>query len=555
MADDPLRNARRQRIIRTIVVLCAFGALFYLARMGLHAARARQERIARASVHKCLFGRPFDPGERPAGRLHRIALFNPPKDWPSRCDRYLTDLAETRDDLEESWSGGWSPGHVDVDDIEGRPWDFDAFFEMGAPRPDVEAPPEVIAAPTAAYVADEKTPGIAGDLIGASFDPVPARGVRFLMAGTRLCETSVALDGWKCTSVLPKGRPVLLPTAEGGPPLVTPNRSTWMPSPDPVERLDTHAELCAEPTRACTVFGQSDGTVLSVYRLPLRNGEAFEYEAVRNRDGLSSRRPLGLELPAAVSPTIVGDRIVWIDRGHLVSRQITLGEPPLGPLQDWGAVPNLEIRACAVGSGYALWGVGMQGGFVAFPNRPAATFALPATEGRLTDEGASTSCALDGVTFAEVLARHRTRTDFDHTGFQVRGVRCTADKGCAAPEIIDVDEMLRDSGDADRPDGIRDDVRAVGHDGKLLVLWRSAKHGIRFRIGSAADIGKQPDFVAYDDRIGDGDPFAMSRIQETFRVLGRWEASVLMVETVDVPGRVKLFRIAPNGPVTTIAEQ
>lgn len=553
MADDPFRAARRQRILRTVVVLGAFGALFQLGRMGLHAARVRQERIARASVHKCLFGRPFDPGERPAGRLHRIALFNPPKDWPGRCDRHIRDFAEALDDLDESSPGPYTPEHVDVDDLERRPWDFDVFWETVAPRPDVEAPPAVIAAPSSASIGDDKTPGTTGDLVGAQFDPVPAHGVRFLLEGVRLCETAITLDTWSCTFIQPKAsNPTLLPTSEGGPVLVTPNRPTWTPSPYPVDRLDTHAELCAEKTRACTAFGQSDGTVLSVFRLPLRNGESFAYEAARDRDGTSPRRPLGLELPGSVSPVIVGDRIAWIDRDHLLSRQITLREPALGPLEDSGAVSNQALHVCAVPSGFALWGVGEEHGFVAFPNRPAATFELPKIEGRLTKEGRSASCAQDVVMITEVVSRDRKRNDFDGHGFTVRAVRCTADKGCAPPETVDVDQMLKDSTDADRPDGIRDDVRAIGHDGKLLVLWRSARHGIRFRIGTAADIGAAPDFVAYDDRMTDGDPFAMSNVHETFQVFGRWEASVLVLEAMGLRGGVKLFRIAPNGPVMTI---
>lgn len=408
-----------RRIVRAAVVIGAFGAVFLLGRWGLHAAHARHERVARAAVHKCLFGRPLDPGERPAGRLHRISLYDPPSDWPSRCDRYLDDLIETRDDLDLDAPGAYRPDHVDVNDITGRPWDFDVFFETTAPRPDVEAPAEVVAAPGSAPIGDDKTLGAPGDLIGATFDPMPGHGLRFLMQGHRLCEAAPALDTWSCADAKP--------------------------------------------------------------------GTAF--------------------------------------REH----------------------------ACSVSSGEAIWSAGEGSGTVTFGTKPAMRFELPKTEGFLTAQGRVASCDPDAITITEVISKHRRRTEFDGHGFIVHAVRCTAEAGCAAPETIDVDDMLRNESDASRPDGIRDDVRAVGHDGKLLVLWRSANHGVRFRIGTAKDIGAAPDFVAYDDRMSDGDPFAMSTIQESFQVIGRWDASVLALESIGARGGVKLFRIAPNGPITTIA--
>ncbi len=149
MSDDPVRDSRRKSGARLFVVFALVIAAIFGARELFHRSQVRHATMLRASVHACLFGAPLEPGERASDRLHRIALADPPHDWPARCDRYLEDFEEATRDLGEV-RGAYVPAAVDLDAIEAHPSEFDAYWERTAPRPDVAAPDDVPAAPPTA---------------------------------------------------------------------------------------------------------------------------------------------------------------------------------------------------------------------------------------------------------------------------------------------------------------------------------------------------------------------------------------------------------------------
>jgi hypothetical protein len=162
------------------------------------------------------------------------------------------------------------------------------------------------------------------------------------------------------------------------------------------------------------------------------------------------------------------------------------------------------------------------------------------------------ACGENDVSLTQRRAVSRRRADFDNTGFVLHSARCTKEK-CRV-STVHVDEMLAASSSEDRPDGIGDkDVVAGVLDGRLLVVWRSSHHGVRFRLSAPDALSRAKDGVLYDDRVQNGQVFAMSLIQPNFRLVIRRNAALVLLETMDSSNQgTKAIRILPDGSTSVV---
>jgi hypothetical protein len=256
-------------------------------------------------------------------------------------------------------------------------------------------------------------------------------------------------------------------------------------------------------------------------------------------------------------PRLFGDRLFWTQRGpdsqaHLMSRRIVLGEPSVPAIEDLGDTPGQPVGACFTRDAMVVHG-GMddEHSFVLFvrdgrtsPLRPVAFSGLGAHR---SAERQWVACGIDDVIFAETVPTEHPNAP------RIGWTRCT-EAGCGATETVELDAMLSGSPKGEYP-GREEDVRAVGLGGKLVVLWRSAERGIRFRIDAPSRIEHAPDHLAYDDRMAGGTPASMSLVLD-FTLRARRDAAVLLLATMDGTNRgIKAIRIATDGNVTALTAQ
>ena len=77
-------------------------------------------------------------------------------------------------------------------------------------------------------------------------------------------------------------------------------------------------------------------------------------------------------------------------------------------------------------------------------------------------------------------------------------------------------------------------------DGKVVVAWWTEKHGVRFRAGSPAQIGKGSDTVVFDDLAGpDGEP-ARASVLSGIRLLAAGHTAILLLATSEGLRAVRL---------------
>jgi hypothetical protein len=112
----------------------------------------------------------------------------------------------------------------------------------------------------------------------------------------------------------------------------------------------------------------------------------------------------------------------------------------------------------------------------------------------LSGSGGSFTCAGESATVTRVTGH----IDHGMLAGAVAQDRCTKD-GCTT-STVDVASLSRGSKDA-MPREERD-LHATDLDGRLLLVWRSRRGGVRARLAKMDEIASAPDDVLIDDRAG-----------------------------------------------------
>ncbi|MCC6899099.1 MAG: hypothetical protein IT377_09000 [Polyangiaceae bacterium] len=544
-----------------LVVLVALGVGTWVL-LGKRAARAAQ--VAASSLAHCLLGAPLAQGEAAEHRLHRIAVAGPPADWPGRCDKYATGLADA---LERA---GQKADAADVRGRFGKGFTLARFEQepesLSIPglTPGVDPAPDVPAAPTPATGADDRVPRLfeSGGLAGTSSDPVPGAALHVIAGQSRLCSFTEGLDGAKCAS-LAKTAPI------GAQDLVL-----WPPG-DPGGSVWVSDHLQAD-NRVQRFFRADTGTLFDA-----KSPERAVYAHTHGADGfvtlepsedpaggwrLSSwagnKRGTPVELDLSFKRlALLSDRLVWVARGHdddydhLLSASLVLEPLGLGKPVDHGVVEVVPdtIEACRTKDALAVvLSRGSDARVVFFSDGAASEVKRVKLRADAKAGPRVLACSSAEVTLTRVVTTARKRTGADALGFVVQHARCSK-AGCESSEV-DLDAMLESAPDGSRPPGTRSgDVVATGLDGKLLVVWRSATRGIRARLAEPAALPTAPDQLVFDDGVSNGRRVLAGSVT-ALRLVSRHSAAVLLLELSAGRGVVGV-RISPEGGVSAVAPQ
>jgi hypothetical protein len=568
MTAPSFRPSRSRRALTVLVVVLAVALLIHGGRRGYRAWAAHRAVVARGSLYRCLLGEQLAVGERASGRIRRIVLAGGARGWPERCNHYGTELQiALRDAGKEDRAAyvGTTVGvtALDAEKVTRWPYDIDAFFQDGPATP---APSEVPAAPTASALPDDRSSPLIsrGSLIGARADPAGGSELRLLVggdAGKHVCLFAPALTSARCQALrAPASEHAedLMSSEDGAPALVS--ERVYGFGAKQIYRSDGWKRI-GNPTLESEALARSDGTVTLVERDSAHGRFAYFAE----QDGphaKSGRSDLGWTLPPSVSPVLLADRMLWLesssDKPHLMLRRV-LADATVGPIEDAGALAldRAGLRACRTEHALAILASGQDDHAVTFRSEtggtPLVRFEFPEQAGSRDVAGSEVyACGRDDASLAMVRAHWRRRTEFDSHAMTVHAARCTA-TNCKV-WLLEIDDMLAGSSNADRPDGIGDtDVIAGMLDDRLLVVWRSEMHGIRFRLAPPDAISRAKERVLYDDRVEDGQAFRTSLVHPMLRLFIRRGVAVLLFQTMLRNEGVKAIRIAPDGSTTLIS--
>jgi hypothetical protein len=505
----------KHRKIVFVVVACG-GLLGIGAVRGYPLYQRHRAATEAGALRRCLLGSTLEPGERPSARIHRIALAGPPSDWPARCQKY-------------------APG-LDLARIEERPAELHGYLERLADESQQAL--DVPAAPPAIQVADPAESLVPSAIPSAeSFDPVPGADLHFIvdLAGGKIpwayCEARAPLSNIQCHSVTTAGMRSPLTvwpgTRDGGPMLAADANHGWL-VPKSIVRLDRNEHPCTQEQRLCTAFGQSDGSVLVVSKKAAA-GDVFDYAAARETD--AALVDLKWTMPSIIEPSLFGDRLVWIERDHLFARRVTLGTPLLTPIEDLGELAWTRFHACFTAHSTAIYDFD-EDGFAVFlrdtGHSPIHRVKLTKSDYRPWTE--SVTCGKNELTSIDM------KSDVS----ALRWTRCT-DAGCVAPEIIPLAGLTGFERYHAR-------VQAVALGDRAVVLWSTARLGVRFRIAKPSEIAGAPDHLLYDDY----DPTTGSFSVHSTKLVARHDAAIALLGISGSKPGLIAFRIAPDGAVDAL---
>jgi hypothetical protein len=522
---------------------------------------AREADVAAASLQRCLLGPPLAEGETAGARLHRIALGNPPTDWPSRCNPLASELADALDAAGRGSDGAevcakWGKG-FDLDAMEQTPWSITLPAVPQGAEPSDKGP----GAPAAPEVADERLAALSahGSLAKTSSDAMPGRALNVLLGPDVLCSFSKGLDQAACSGIssrAPQGAQsfeLWPPTDDGAPVWVT----DFVTPGGKVQRffradngklVDTQS-----PERAVYAYGYGDGRVLTLGPA----GEERDGFDLTLWKGKEHEKPMSLDFESR-SLALYGDRMLWTRRAdddldHLYSAKIGTDPLDLGKAEDHGAlevVPN-AFDACRTKNALAVVLLrGADARVMFFSDAGASQLMQAKLRADASVVHRAFACGEDDVSITRVVTRTRTRSTTDSIGYIVQYARCT-ESGCSTEEV-DVDKMLEGVTDGVRPSGTKNtEVVAAGLGGKLLVVWRSRSRGVRVRLATPKELGQAKDSIVYDDGIQDG---LAAKVSSVFRMslYPRYDAAVLLLERVANRGVVGM-RVAKDGGVSPVA--
>ena len=544
-------------VLAALVVALGVGTWLFLQKRAARAAR-----VAASSLAHCLLGAPLSAGESAEQRLHRIALGGPPADWPLRCDKLATGLADALD------RAGQKADAADVRARWGRGFTLERFerepesLAIPGLTPGVEPAPDAPAAPAPASAADDRMPRLVdqGTLAGTTSDPVPGAALHLIVGQSELCSFSEALDGARCTS-LAKHAPVGAQSLVLWPP-GDPGGSVWVSdhlhADNRVQRFfraDTGTLFDAKnPDRAvyAHTFGDDRFITLEPSDEPTGGWRLSAWA------GTQHGAPVELDL-SFKRLALLSDRMLWVARGHdddwdhLLSASLTREPLGLGKPVDHGVVEVVPdtIEACRTKDAQAVvLSRGAEARVVFFTDGAASELKRAKLRADARGGPRVLSCGTADVTLTRVVTTARKRTPSDVTGFVVQHARCSK-AGCETFEV-DLDALLGSAPDAVRPTGTRaGDVVAAGLDGKLLVVWRSATRGIRARLAQPAALESAPDLLVFDDGVSNGRRVLAGSVT-AMSLVSRHSAAVLLLELSAGRG-VAGLRISADQAVSPVA--
>jgi len=544
-------------LVAIVFVIAAVGVGVWIH---LRSRAAQAADVAAASLHQCLLGPTLEEGESAGARIRRIALGNPPLDWPKRCDQLATELASALDragraseaaDIRAKWGDGF-----DLASMEASPWDV----ALPAVPAGTMAAAGVPSAPPPAEVADERMAVLLpkATLGKPSSNAVPARQLDVIVSGGQWCSFSKSFDSAKCTSVAkraPAGAQAFQlwpPTDDGAPPWVTDfvhpgGRVQRFFRADTGMLVDTQS-----PSRAVQAHGYADGSVVTFG--PAGGAEAG-YELVLFK-GREHGDPFRIDLDAR-QVALFGELLLWVTRAdddlyHLMSARLTREPLALGKPQDHGELDVMPtfFEACRTQDALAVALVrGADARVMFFSDSEVSKphWAKLKADANVTSR--VLACGADDLTITRVVTRSRRRSDTDAIGFIVQHARCTQ-SGCDTHEL-DLDEMFDGAVDALRPSGVKDtEVVAGGMAGKLLVAWRSESRGVRARIAAPGELAKATDTVLYDDGLQEGRTVPGGTVMK-MALFPRYDAAALLLELAAERG-IAALRIGVDGKVTPV---
>lgn len=553
-------------VTRRVMVGVVVGVLLLLG-IGLGLWRSRRTAatraagVAAASLERCVLGEPLAPGETASARVHRIALGNPPKDWPSRCNHLALGLGAALDRAGREEEGRevlakWGNG-FELEAMEEAPWEMSLPPIPAGAQPAPDVPP----APPPREIPDERAAAIASGALFAKpeSDAMPGQRLHALLSPSTFCSFAVDLRSAECGSLAaraPQGAQELViwpPTDDGAPSWVTDlvlpgGRVQRMFRADTGLLLDTR-----DPNRALHAYGYVDGSVLTL-------GPPAEAETgleLSHWKGKTRGQPLSVDM-APKSLALYGDRMLWVRRAdddldHLYSTRVSRDPLALGEPEDHGAldVAPSSFEACRTGQALAVALIrGADARAMFFSDRGASKLHQAKLRADASVVHRAFACGRDDLSIARVVTRKRARSSSDAVGFIVQHSRCT-ESGCSSQEV-DLDRLFEGLPEAVRPPGEKGtEVVAGGLGGKLLIVWRSRSRGVRARLAGPGELAKTEDLLVYDDGL-DGGQRAQKSTVTRMALHVRRDAAVLLLERTLERG-VTALRIGSDGDVGVIA--
>jgi hypothetical protein len=498
--------------------------------------REREYQLARAASFRCLLGTKLASGVTPTGHIRRILLGPHPKNYPSRCTVHLEraeramfesgrslHLPTTESEVEAAASGSMLECAALNTFLDGAP---------GASAEDIPLPP------VPAAVLDIRSPSLmTGDGFRAlSVDPIPARELS--LVGVQICRLHDGLKRADC--VRPRyprtwNSRSLQGATDGATPLLRLGQT--------VVRGDTGKEVCGTD---CTAFSGPDQNVTTVARNRAR--DQFELSMAKLGQEPAERYEINVYDPFLVEH----GRAFWEQDQSLM--MVSMEHPEPRPIaSDVGSIMMSGLSACRLDSGLVLSLRRDDAHELVFladgrqPSRGQVTVST-AEESFETDEGKRRfGCGDDEVWITEVRSAQRGGR------YRIAWGICTTSK-CRSGEV-NLSKLLANRPEPYRPDNIRDDVRAVGLDGKLLIVWRSDSAGFRFFLEDPDKLQAAVEHLAYDDRMSaEGNAFPSTTVHHDFRLEARRDAAVLLLHTVS-PDRTQAVRIDADGSVAIVGNR
>jgi hypothetical protein len=532
------------------------GALLVAAGVGVGAwkwsARAaeREARAAWGRFSSCMLGEPLASGESARERARRIQLayVSKPRSaearWPSRCREAARNL---RDRLRDTGSAEkdqkdlayWADmialkieqGTADDEILGMLPPLFAQSEESGLGLPATsgatrDAPAPLPASPL--RLADLANAGVSTVEVPATSlytEAFPGVDRHLVLDDPRaevatLCTLSAARDALACRPLpgeLSKahGLRLLGTTDAGAAPLVFAGRD----GESGVYRADTGESVAA--VRAYSAYSAADGYV-AIQTWPSIGDGGFEVLEQRGPRAEVKRTAVKPEDQRTVQPTttIHRSRLLWDKALIQMLDQKALDRPP------WVAFKTLgreELKGAFHPIGELNWvntnvtGCRGERGLV-------ARFG-PSDAMLLFNEGDRWQGPRGGRWLGEVLRCDTSDAVFlsGSLGWPVQVKRCTP-AGC--------DAQTPEGGDwPTEPAKGTSTVALDFVDGKVVVAWWTERYGVRFRVGSAAQIGNMSDVVVFDDRVGaNGEPSRVS-VLSGMRMLAAGRTAVLFLAT------------------------
>jgi hypothetical protein len=528
-----------KRLVIVIGVLGALGAAAFGATKVVRASQDRAADEARASLRRCVLGAELAPGERASERVERVFLgtmgLGPgaleaanATDWPSRCDVYAEQIARWQ--LERGDGAAQADSTVLATALRTRdfagalrnhetPTKLDFAWAM-APSTRA-APASVPMAPPPLIVADDRAavfaPGLR--LYRLAEDKLSSRELRLVVqregsARPLFCRFAGELRGARCSEVpaavgqWPEPSPH---TEDGGPDLVSESGS----SGSRFFRMSDGRAFGAGTTAVQGAGRKGD----SVWVLQ-PGGEPKHALTLERWTGTALVDSTPVPLPDGVSwneVRFVGDRLAWWSpttdgTRRLVLRRVSDAGPALGPEEELVTLPPGKVDVSACRTDTALVIDASEG--------PNHTLSFRETQGGPlpvkvdVPDGARLSCDRESASLIAL-----TTLSARHT---VHDARCT--RVACRTSRIEVEDFAR--GDV-TPEGDAS-VAAAPIGDSLLVVWKSAKGGIRMRVAPAEKLGAAKDVVLFDDWLHEGKPSAQSVIHEV-RVVARRDAAIVLL--------------------------